>query len=289
VKRSPLAIAFFLLPTLALFGLIYAAPIVVVVVTSFSEWNGFGDAAFVGLANYGDLLRDRQFQLAIRNSLVWGLIAAGVHVPFGVLVALVLHRRPLGWRFVRSVSLLPNLVPPPALALIYIFLFNPGIGLINETIRTLGFRDFTVYWFFEPETAFASVTVVWVFYAGVIVLITMAELSRIPPELREAALIDGATDAQVDWHIYVPLLKNIVGVGIIIAVTEVFKMFDYVYLTTGGGPDDQTMSLGLMIFNQATVRYEYGYSNAVGVVLLAMGLVTFYGVSRLFGMTEPAR
>jgi raffinose/stachyose/melibiose transport system permease protein len=288
MKPSKLAIAVFLLPTIALFGLIFAAPIAVVVVTSFTAWNGFGDLAFVGLTNYSNLLGDRQFQLAIRNSLLWGLISAVIHVPFGVLVALFLHRRPFGWRFIRSVSLLPNLVPPPALALIYIFLFNPGIGLINELIRRAGFSDFTVYWFFEPETAFVAVTSVWVLYAGVIVLLTMAELSRIPPELREAALIDGATDAQVEWHIYVPLLKNITAVGIIIAVTEAFKMFDYVYLTTGGGPDDQTMSLGLMIFNQATIRYEYGYSNAVGVVLLIMGLVTFYGVARIFRMNEPA-
>jgi raffinose/stachyose/melibiose transport system permease protein len=92
----------------------------------------------------------------------------------------------------------------------------------------------------------------------------------------------------VEWNIYVPLLKNIIAVGLIIAVTDVFKMFDYVYLTTNGGPNDQTMSLGLMIFNQATIRYEYGYSNAVGVVLLIMGLVTFYGLARLFRMNDPA-
>jgi raffinose/stachyose/melibiose transport system permease protein len=287
MKPPPLAIALFLLPTLALFGLIYLVPIAVVGVTSFTEWNGFGDLTFIGLANYQQLAADRQFQLAMRNSVLWGLCAALIHVPFGVLIALYLHRRPFGWRFVRSASLLPNLVPPPALALMYIFLFNPGIGLINEIIRRLGFPDFEVYWFFEPETAFIAVTSVWVLYAGVIVLLTMAELSRIPPELREAALIDGATDRQVEWNIYVPLLKNIIAVGLIIAVTDVFKMFDYVYLTTNGGPNDQTMSLGLMIFNQATIRYEYGYSNAVGVVLLIMGLVTFYGLARLFRMNDP--
>jgi raffinose/stachyose/melibiose transport system permease protein len=288
MKPPKLAIATFLLPTLALFALIYLVPIAVVITTSFTEWNGFGELAFVGLDNYRALLEDRTFRLAIRNSLLWGLIAALIHVPLGVLIALLLYRRPLGWRFVRSVSLLPNLVPPPALALMYIFLFNPGIGLINELVRRLGFPDFMVHWFFEPETAFVAVTSVWVFYAGVIVLLTLAELSRIPPELREAALLDGATEAQVERQIYVPLLKNIIGVGIIIAVTDVFKMFDYVYLTTDGGPNDQTMSLGLMIFNQATARYEYGYSNAVGMVLLAMGLATFYGVTRLFRMNEPA-
>jgi len=279
-------IAAFLLPTLILFGLIYAVPILTVLVTSFTEWNGFTPPQFVGLDNYTSLVWDRRFQIAFRNSILWGLIAAFVHVPFGVAVALILNRKPFGWRFIRSVSMLPNLIPPAALALLYVFLFNPGIGLVNEFIRTIGFEDFTVYWFYQPSTAFIAVTAVWVFYAGVIILITMAELAAIPPELRESALIDGADENQVDWYIHVPLLKNIIGVGIIIAVTEVFKMFEYVYLTTGGGPQDQTMSLGLLIYNQATVRYEYGYANTVGVILLLMGLAMFFLVSKTFGMTE---
>lgn len=288
MKRPTLWITLFLLPTLVLFGLIYAIPIFTVIATSFTKWDGFGSIEFIGLENYWTLFQSEQFQLAIRNSLLWGLIAAGIHVPFGALVALVLNRKPFGWRFTRSVSMLPNLIPPAALALIYTFLFNPGIGLVNESVRWLGFKDFIVHWFFEPETAFFAVTAVWVLYAGVIILITMAELSGIAPELRESALIDGATDNQVDWYIHLPLLKNIIGVGIIIAVTEVFKMFDYVYLTTGGGPNNETMSLGLMIYNQATVRYKYGYANAVGVILLIMGLLAFYLVSRAFRLNEPA-
>lgn len=288
MKRHRFWIALFLLPTLLLFALIYAIPILTVVVTSFTEWNGFDAISFVGLANYQKLVQDKQFHLAIRNSLLWGLIAAGVHVPFGVLVALLLHRKPIGWRFVRSASMLPNLIPPAALALLYAFVFNPGIGLLNESIRLIGFKDFTVNWFYQPRTAFIAVTMVWVLYAGVIVLITMAELAGIPRELREAALIDGASDTQVDWYIHLPLLKNIIGVGIIIAVTEVYKMFEYVFLTTGGGPSDETMSLGLMIYNQAATRYRYGYANTVGVVLLVMGLLTFYLVSRAFRMNEAS-
>ncbi len=289
MSRPRLWIALFLLPTLAVFALIYAIPITVVIATSFTKWNGFDSPELVGLDNYARLLRDQQFLLAVRNSLLWGLIAGFIHVPFGVWVALVLFRRPIGWRFVRAVSLLPNLIIPAALALIYIFVFNPGIGIANELIRALGFTDFRANWFFEPATAFLAVTAVWVFYAGVIILITMAELAAIPPELRESALVDGATEAQVDRHIRVPLLRNIIGVGVIIAVTEVFKMFDYVFLTTGGGPSNQTMSLGLLIYNYATVRFSSGYSNAIGVVLLIMGLLTFVLVTRIFRVADTSK
>jgi len=282
-------LAVFLVPTLVVLALIYAIPIAIVVGTSFTAWNGFTVPQFTGLENYARLLGDEQFLLALRNSLLWGLIAACIHVPFGVWVALVLFRRPIGWRFARAVSLLPNLIIPAALALIYVFVFNPGIGIANELIRALGFPDFRANWFFEPATAFIAVTVVWVFYAGVIILITMAELAAISPDLREAAIVDGATEVQVDRHIHLPLLKNIIGVGIIIAVTEVFKMFEYVFLTTGGGPNNQTMSLGVLIYNQATVRFDSGYSNTIGVVLLVMGLLTFFLVSRLFRVADTSR
>lgn len=289
MTRSRLWIAVFLIPTLILFALIYAIPIVVIVATSFTSWNGFNPPEFNGLDNYAELLDDTRFHLAVRNSLLWGLVAGVIHVPFGVAVALILNRKPFGWRFIRSVSLLPNLVPPAALALIYVFVFNPGIGLANEAIRAIGFRDFQANWFFEPATALIAVTVIWAFYAGVIILITLAELAAIPPELREAAIIDGATETQVDLLVYLPLLRNVIGVGMIIAVTEVFKMFEYVFLTTGGGPAGETMSLGVLIYNQATVRFNAGYSNAIGVVLLGMGLLAFVLLARVFRVTESVR
>jgi len=279
----------FLVPTLILFALFYAIPIGIMIATSFSKWNGFAAPEFIGLENYFGLLENDAFIKAVRNSVLWGLMAAFIHVPLGVLIALVINRGPRGGKFVRSSSLLPNLIPPAALAIIYVFVFNPGIGLANEFMRAIGFDDFTVNWFFEPIPAFFAVSAVWLFYTGVIVLITLAELAAISPELREAAIVDGATETQVDRHIRVPLLRSVIGVGMIIAVTEVFKMFDYVFLTTNGGPANETMSLGLLIYNQATVRYHYGYSNAVGVVLLILGLVAFYIVARASRVTETVK
>jgi fucose transport system permease protein len=280
VTPSRIWIAIFLAPTLALFVLIYATPMAVMLSSSLTEWNGFDAPQFAGMSNYGRMLGDGTFLLALRNSVLWGLIAAFVHVPFGVLVALALFRRPLGWRFIRTISLLPNLIIPAALALVYLFVFNPGVGIANAVIRAIGFTNFKANWFYEPATAFVAVTAVWVFYAGVIVLITLAELTAIPQELREAALVDGATETQVDRYIHLPLLRNIIGVGVIIAVTEAYKMFDYVFLTTGGGPNNETMSLGLLIYREATSHYAAGYSNAIGVVLLGIGLMTFVFVSR---------
>ncbi len=284
--RQSLWIAVFLLPALFFFGLIYAIPMVTMIVTSFTEWNGVGEFRFIGFDNYADLFHDSRFRLAVRNSLLWALIAALIHVPLGVFAALVLHRRPPGWRFVRTTSLLPNLIPPAALALLYLLIFNPGIGLLNQLLSKLGFGEVQVFWLFGSTTAFIAVTSTWVFYVGVIILITMAELARIPPDLREAALLDGASERQIDWYVNLPLLRNIIAVGIVIAVSEVFKLFDPVFLTTGGGPDNQTMSLGLLIYNEAGLRFEFGSANAVGVVLLVMGLLAFFLIGWLFRLHE---
>ena len=278
----------FLLPTALVFLVFYAAPIAILVSTSFTDWRGFDTPRFIGLGNYIALLSDEAFVTSVRNSILWGLLAAFVHVPFGILVALLINRHPFGHRFVRSVTLLPNLIAPAALALMYVLLFNPGIGAINQTIR-LGFPDFRVNWFFEPLPAFIAVSSTWLFYSGVITLIALAELSSVPEELFDAARVDGASETQVDWHIRLPFLRSAYAVGVIIAVTSVFKLFESVYLTTKGGPGNETMSLGLLIFNEANTRYHYGYANAIGVILAIMGFLVFWVVARRLRLTEAVR
>jgi len=275
--------AAFLLPALVVFALIYAVPIATIIGASFTRWNGITELQFIGLANYARLLHDETFHKAFVNSLLWGAIAAFVHVPFGVLIALILNRRPIGWRFVRAVTMLPNIIPPAALALLYVFIFNPGIGLLNQLVRVLGYPDFTQYWLVDPRTAFLSVTLVWVFYAGVIVLIVMAELAAVPQDQKDAARCDGATNLQIDLYINLPALRYIIGVGIIIAVTEVFKMFESIFLTTGGGPENKTINLGLLIYQYANNRYQYGYADTIGVVLLVLGLAMIFTISKIFG------
>jgi raffinose/stachyose/melibiose transport system permease protein len=278
-------IMLFLLPTLILFAVFYLIPLAIVSVTSFSSWNGFDPMKMIGLRNYQDIfLHDPKFKESLLNTLKWATFAVLVHVPFGVLVALILSKKPFGWRFVRSVSLIPNIISSAAMAILYVFIFNPGMGLLNSFIRTLGFKDFDINWFYNPNTAFISVTLTWVFFAGIITLITMAELASIPASLHEAARMDGATDLQIDWFINIPLLRNIIGTGMILAVTAIFKAFEIIYLTTAGGPGNMTTNLALMVYSEVTTNYRYGYGNAVGIINLLLGVVIILVITKVFRM-----
>lgn len=283
-KKKSLWIVIFLLPTVVMFGLIYLGPLITVIVSSFTKWNGFEPMRFVGLKNYKELLQDEAVHTAFINTLKWGVWAAFVHVPFGVIVALILAKKPFGWKFTRSVFMIPNVISQTALAILFLFIYKPEVGILNEIIQKLGFKDFSVNWLYNPKTAFVSVTFIWLFYAAVITLITMSELFGIPKSLYEAARIDGATSFQIDLYINLPLLRNIIGTGVIIAVTSVFKMFDVIYLTTNGGPGNKTINLAVMMVNSIFNTMRYGYANTLAVMLLLIGIVVMVLIQKIFRM-----
>jgi raffinose/stachyose/melibiose transport system permease protein len=264
-------IIIFLAPSVLLFTAIYLVPLLTVVVSSFTRWNGFTKMKVIGLANYLELFGDPSFIKSITNTLIWALAALSIHVPFGVIVALVLNRRQRGWRFTRAVFMLPNIISPTAMAILFVFVYKPDIGILNSILQNFS-PGFSVNWLFDDRTAFLSVTMVWLFYAAVITLITLSELIAIPNDLRESALIDGATDLQIDLYIHLPLIRKIIGTGVIIAVTAVFKKFDIIYLTTNGGPGNATMTMSVMMVNNIVMSNRYGYANAIGTLLLAMGI-----------------
>jgi raffinose/stachyose/melibiose transport system permease protein len=279
-------IALFLLPTLAVFCLIYMWPLGLAIVSSFTKWNGFEPMKYIGLGNYIAIFKDKDFLNALLNTLKWALFAAFVHVPFGVLVALVLARRRPGWRFTRAVFMIPNIISRASLAILFIFIYKPEVGILNSVIRALGFKDFSINWLYDPRTAFLSVTNIWLWFAAVITLITLAELTSISPSIHEAARIDGASDLQIDWYIHLPLLHRIIGTGVVIAVTSVFKEFDVIYMTTNGGPGSLTMNLAVMMVSKIVNSNLYGYANALGILLLIMGVSVMLLSSRIFRMDK---
>jgi raffinose/stachyose/melibiose transport system permease protein len=239
---------------------------------------------FIGLQNYITMFQDEDFLNALLNTLKWALFAAFVHVPFGVLVALIIARRRPGWRFTRAAFMIPNIISRASLSILFLFVFKPEVGILNSLIQMLGFKDFSINWLYDPRTAFLSITNIWLWYAAVITLITLAELSSISPSLYEAARIDGASDLQIDWHINLPLLHRIIGTGVVIAVTAVFKEFEVVYMTTKGGPGNLTMNIAVMMVSKIVYTNQYGYANALGIFLLIMGVAVMLLSSNVFKM-----
>lgn len=254
--------------------------------TSFTEWNGFQSPIFVGIDNYLKLFfYDESFVISLRNLGYWGLIAGTLHVGYGVLIAFILYTKPLGWKFVRGVYMIPNVISVAAWAMIYRFVFNDDFGVINNFVRSLGFESFHLKWFFTSPAAFWTITLTWLFYAVIVTLIVFNDLMAIPAEVHEAAQIDGATPFQVVRHINMPLVKKAIGTGVILSVTSRIAMFEQITLTTRGGPGNDTYNIPLMLYD-GLINYEYGYANAAGTIMILLGIFVMFVMNKLFKMNE---
>ena len=275
----------FLIPTTVVFFLFYLIPIVTVFFTSFTHWDGFNTPSFNGFTNYLRFFTQSSFLISIRNLLLWSLIAATLHVFFGVLVAFILFRKPKGWKAVRGVFMIPNIVSSAAMAMIFRFMFNNDFGLFNGLIRLID-PSFQVNWFFESPWAFIAITLTWLFYGAIITLIVLGDLLNIPSYLHDAAKIDGATGFQAIFLIQLPLCRYAIGTSIILSITSRIAMYEAIALTTRGGPGDDTMNIPIILV-KAITDLNYGLANAAAVFMFILGIFTLLLVNKLFKMNNP--
>jgi len=275
----------FLLPTLTLFVLFYLMPIITVFTTSFTRWDGFSSPVFNWFSNYQRLFRQSSFLIALKNFVLWSLIAVFGHVGFGVMIAFFLYRKPRGWKIVRSTFMIPNVISAAAWAMIYKFIFNNDFGVLNSLIRKL-IPGFNVNWFYQSPAAFWAVAFTWLFYAVIVTLVVLGDLMAIPKETMEAAEIDGASGMQLTRFIKLPLCRNAIGTPIILSITSRIAMYENIALTTRGGPGDDTMGLALILVKNIT-DYNYGMANATAVIMFLIGILTLLIINRMFRMNEP--
>lgn len=282
IKKQTVWIYLFILPSLLIFILFYLMPIITVILTSFTQWDGFNSPVFNGLENYRKLFTNPSFGEALLNLAGWSAIAAVLHVGFGVLVAFILYQKPFGWKLTRTVFMIPNVISVAAWAMIYKYFFRNDIGILNSTLRIFN-PDVDINWFFEKPYAFWAVTLTWLFYAVIVTLLVMGDLMAIPDTLHEAARIDGASGWQITRLIDLPLCRNAIGTGVICSVTARIAMYESVYLTTNGAGDTTSLALLLVRFIQNS---SYGLANVCAVVMLVTGLVILLVVNKLFRMNE---
>lgn len=286
MKPKKRTLATFLLPASCLFLLIYLAPLVLVAVTSFFNWRIGKPLSFAGLDNYVKAFGDKNVRAAMCHTFLWVLLQATVHVLLGTLLAFILAKKFRGWKVFRTICMLPNVISTAALAMILLNVFKTDSGLLNGIIRLITGHAFEWNWYFNSKTALPSVTLGWLLYPGMITILMLAAITAIPDELLEAARIDGATPLQINLRVVLPLVRGTLGTSVIIAATSMLKEFELIYLTTNGGPGNATLNLPLYIYKVAFTENNYGYSNAMSVLLIALGVVIVYVINRLFRMEE---
>lgn len=280
----------FTLPCVILFCLVYAIPFIMVITTSFCDYTLTQAPVFKGIGNFKTIFADPDFVVSIVNTLKWVLIQSTIHVTFGFLMALILRRKPKGWKFIRVAYVIPNIIPTAATAVMFSLLLNPSFGVVKMIYEKLGMNTSQVLNLFgNSKYAFLTVTATWVFYSGFNMLIFMGEMGAISPDIYEAAMIDGATPGQADRYITIPLMKNAFGTCVILASVAMVSQFDIIYMTTKGGPGNATLNLPMYLYKIITLENNYGKANAVGVVQIILGLLLVILIQRLFNQKKSLK
>lgn len=261
----------FLTPNLVLLGLFVIVPLVWAVFISFQETDGFGAGLFVGTANYQRLVSDPLFWRSAVNTLLFTAIVTPLSMAIG-LGAAVLFNSVLPARGVfRSILILPMAISGVATALIGVLVFDENNGILDNILRFVGLP--AVNWQSGGFAAFASIVLVTLWWrVGFNMLIYLAGLQGIGPQLYEAAKLDGAGIWGRFRNVTVPLLGPSSFFLLILNVIYSFQVFDIVYVMTGGGPQNATSVLVTYAYDTGFVTRDQGYAAAIGVVLL---LVTF--------------
>lgn len=266
-------IALYLLPAVGLVTVFLVLPLIVVLVLSTTRWVGVGTPEQIGLANFARLATDPTFHKAFVNTLWWVVIGTVVHTPLCVLVAVVVARKPRGWRFFRTAFFIPNVISATALALLWYFVFHVSLGPLNSILSAIGLDSAGRAWLSDPSTALGATMTPWVMYIGFGMVLFLTQISTIPREYYEAAQLDGASGFRQDVHITIPLIRRAIALQVLFVVGYALRSFEYPFIMTSGGPADSTMTLSLYIYRQMMTANQYGLSMAAGVVTLGVGIV----------------
>lgn len=286
MKISKATVALFLLPCVLLFALVYLAPIALVFGSSLTSWKAGSAMKFVGLRNYVNGFSDPSILRALKNTGIWVLLQSTVHVAIGTVSAMILAKKRPGWKFFRTAFMIPNVISMAALSVILLNVFRPEIGLINSFFSLFTGQPSSINFYFSIHTAFPTVTVGWLLYAGLICILMLAAIQSVPLEILEAARIDGASGLQIDLRIILPLVRGSLGTAVIIAATSMLKEFEMIFLTTNGGPGTMTLNLPLYLYKTALTENNYGYANMMGVLLIGAGVLVVFIINRVFRMDE---
>jgi multiple sugar transport system permease protein len=226
---------------------------------------------FVGLKNYGDLVKDPLFSKALLVTLFYTVLVVPVGTLIALLVALLLNQKVAVLGFWRTVYYLPAVVTGVAVAILWGWVLNPDAGLFNQALALLHIPG--PRWFGSETWAVPGLVLIALWGTGTNMLLYLAGLQSIPTEIQEAARIDGASSFRVFSHVTLPLLTPTVFFNVIINIIGSFQVFTNAYVLTQGGPNNATLTLVLYIYRQGFQLFHFGFASALAWVLFAIILV----------------
>jgi multiple sugar transport system permease protein len=266
--------AHLVMPMPAVIGVLamLAFPLVYTLWMSLHEWTLGAQAGpiFVGLDNYTKLLTaDTRFFNAIWVTFYFTAVAVSVQTLLGVTLALLFNRQFWGRGILRTLAILPMVATPVAIALIFVMMYHPTLGVLNYLLRVIGLSPWT--WTYAAGSAIPALAIVdtWQ-WTPLIMLICLAGLAALPGEPYEAAMIDGASKWQMLWLITLPLLRPTIVTAVLFRLIDSLKTFDVIFVMTQGGPGNASDTINLYLYNTAFAYLRMGQASAMVVVFFAI-------------------
>lgn len=273
----------FLLPAVIVVVALLAIPVLWTLYAAFTDLHMYRQGvptSFVGFKNFEKLIANKSFWRTTQNTLVFTAGVVPTQLIIGMAIALCLNNITVGRKFFRTWFLMPLMISPVVVAFVVgRMIFAEDIGPINDFIRWLGFKG--IPWFTNPTWAMITLIAIDVWqWSSFMILMLMAGLQGIPPDLHEAARVDGATSWQSFWSITVPLMIPIIITALLIRIIDAFKVVDIVLVLTGGGPGQATETVTLAIYRAGVKGGDLAFGSSEAYFLLVIMLV--FGGAFLF-------
>ena len=271
----------YVLPALVVFGAFLLWPILRAVSLSFYEWDGLTQGTWVGLENYRGVLTDPVLRAPFVHALVLVVFFSVLPIVAGLALAGLMSRAQLrGLGFFRTVIFLPQVVATVVVGIAWSAIYAPA-GPLNDTLSAVGLGGVTTAWLGDETWALPAVGLVgtWVF-SGLCVVLFLAGLAKVPPELYEAARLDGAGPVREFLAVGLPALRGEIAVAAVLTVIAALRTFDLVYIMTSGGPSNSTTVPSYEVYDRAFVEGEVGSAATIAVVLTVLILAVTIGINR---------
>lgn len=274
-KRNEIAITpwLFLAPGFLFFAVYVIFPILQSFNISFYDWDGLGEAQYIGLENYTELMGDRNFEISLWNNLRW-LILYLLAIPAGLMIALFLNQTVTGIRLYKSLFFFPFVISQVVVGLVFSWFYLPDSGLLDSFLQWLGFDGLNVLG--NPNYATYGIIAAGLWpQTAYCMILYLTGLNAVDPEQVEAARLDGAKGWKMLWYVIIPQLKPATFIAFVVTIIGALRSFDLISIMTNGGPFGSTRVLSFYMFEKALSEYGFrmGYGAAIAVVLFLIMLV----------------
>lgn len=263
-----------LIPTLLVYSVYIILPIAIAIYYSFTKYSGIGKPKFTGLKNYIRLFQDQLFWSSFKNTMVMFILAFVLLLTLSFLIALLLNNKLKAVDFSKAMIFSPAIIAPIIVGIIWVYILDPNIGIINNVLDAIGADSLKQTWIGGEKLSPYSIAIIYFWQQlGYLVTIFIAGLKMIPTDVLEAVKIDGANTIQEIRYVTIPMMRTTISTVAVLIITGVFKIFEIVQQTTGGGQNHLSETLVTYSYAQTFSSSDYGYGMSLATVTFLISLI----------------